>query len=492
MPLGVGLTVVTATATASGDVESAKSVAAVADGSVHVAAAGEVAKPGRGTAAPLNARRAIRSVDQDTACSFAPMFTAVKVGGPEAVVAGATGITFSARLLAGIKTGHDQTIRLWMPDFGGTVEPEFQFLRRVEDRPVTVAVILNDTPVNVPAVHAQCDSNASITYASHGAEVRFVSCEYLILDDPRDPIVLMWRMMDLESDSTGKDSTGLHWVNGVAQIDTSELRVISIEEDSLLLVDGVGDEDSSGSEEPFASGDASGRDVSGGGIGGKNGSVGGAPPGGGAGAPMNAGGGAGAHPGANAGGGGVRPPDGARARAAAGNGAGSPSRAAGGGATDASGGAAGHGGAGARGGAAAGFAGRGPGDGHAGSAAERRLERALIRDRKVVVYGIYFDFAKAVIRKQSGRVLQEIADLMQRNPSWSLAINGYTDSIGGAAYNLALSNHRAAAVRDTLVKGFHIAAARLVANGYGAASPVDSNSTLEGRARNRRVELMRQ
>lgn len=113
------------------------------------------------------------------------------------------------------------------------------------------------------------------------------------------------------------------------------------------------------------------------------------------------------------------------------------------------------------------------------------------RNRKVVVYGIYFDFAKAVLRRQSGRVLHEIADLMQKNPTWSLAINGYTDSIGGAAYNLALSNRRASAVRDTLVNGFHIAANRLVASGYGAASPVDSNSTLEGRARNRRVELMR-
>jgi outer membrane protein OmpA-like peptidoglycan-associated protein len=119
------------------------------------------------------------------------------------------------------------------------------------------------------------------------------------------------------------------------------------------------------------------------------------------------------------------------------------------------------------------------------------MEQALSRDRKVVIYGIYFDFAKAIIKKESGRVLHEIADLMQKNPSWSLTINGYTDSIGGNAYNLALSKRRAAAVRDTLVTGFHIAAPRLTSNGYGSASPIDSNSTLEGRARNRRVELIR-
>jgi OOP family OmpA-OmpF porin len=120
------------------------------------------------------------------------------------------------------------------------------------------------------------------------------------------------------------------------------------------------------------------------------------------------------------------------------------------------------------------------------------MEQALKRDRKVLVYGIYFDFAQARIKKQSGPVLHEIADLMHKNPDWTLAINGYTDSIGVDAYNLALSKRRAAAVRDTLVAGFQIAAKRLASNGFGSGSPVDSNSTLIGRARNRRVELVRE
>jgi outer membrane protein OmpA-like peptidoglycan-associated protein len=119
------------------------------------------------------------------------------------------------------------------------------------------------------------------------------------------------------------------------------------------------------------------------------------------------------------------------------------------------------------------------------------MEQALSKERKVIVYGIYFDFAQATIKKESGPVLHEIADLMHRNSTWSLSINGYTDSIGGDAYNLALSKRRAAAVRDTLVGGFGIAASRLTSNGFGSAFPVDSNSTLQGRARNRRVELIR-
>jgi outer membrane protein OmpA-like peptidoglycan-associated protein len=119
------------------------------------------------------------------------------------------------------------------------------------------------------------------------------------------------------------------------------------------------------------------------------------------------------------------------------------------------------------------------------------MQDSLAAHRKVLVYGIYFDFAKANIKKESDPVLREIADLMQKNPTWTLAINGYTDSIGGDAYNLDLSRRRAAAVKDTLVSGYRIEAKRLATAGFGAASPVDSNSTLEGRARNRRVELVR-
>jgi outer membrane protein OmpA-like peptidoglycan-associated protein len=84
-----------------------------------------------------------------------------------------------------------------------------------------------------------------------------------------------------------------------------------------------------------------------------------------------------------------------------------------------------------------------------------------------------------------------MCDIMQQNPDWKLSVSGHTDNIGGAKFNVALSQRRAAAVKDALVTRFKIAPGRLQTNGYGASSPLDTNDTLEGRARNRRVELQR-
>jgi outer membrane protein OmpA-like peptidoglycan-associated protein len=80
----------------------------------------------------------------------------------------------------------------------------------------------------------------------------------------------------------------------------------------------------------------------------------------------------------------------------------------------------------------------------------------------------------------------------QKHPDWKLSVSGHTDSIGNDKANLALSQRRAAAVKDALVTRYKIDAIRLVTGGYGAARPIATNETLEGRARNRRVELQRQ
>jgi hypothetical protein len=120
------------------------------------------------------------------------------------------------------------------------------------------------------------------------------------------------------------------------------------------------------------------------------------------------------------------------------------------------------------------------------------MERALADDEPVDVYGIYFDFASDHIRSESDPVLKEIADVLSRHPDWKMSIAGHTDNIGGTASNLALSQRRSAAVRKALIDRFHIAADRLTTNGYGESAPKDTNDTPEGRARNRRVELMRQ
>jgi len=88
--------------------------------------------------------------------------------------------------------------------------------------------------------------------------------------------------------------------------------------------------------------------------------------------------------------------------------------------------------------------------------------------------------------------LKEIAEVLKRHPAWKLSVGGHTDGIGGDAFNLDLSKRRAAAVKDALVKKYAIEATRLSTAGFGKSQPKDTNDTLEGRAHNRRVELIRQ
>lgn len=136
------------------------------------------------------------------------------------------------------------------------------------------------------------------------------------------------------------------------------------------------------------------------------------------------------------------------------------------------------------------------GEGGAGGAGKSagggEMERQLAEEKRVDVYGIYFDFNSNHIRKESAPILQEIADVLGRNPDWTLSINGHTDNVGGDAYNLDLSRRRSESVHKALVERFGIAAERLTTGGHGASAPKDTNETPEGRARNRRVELVRQ
>jgi outer membrane protein OmpA-like peptidoglycan-associated protein len=122
----------------------------------------------------------------------------------------------------------------------------------------------------------------------------------------------------------------------------------------------------------------------------------------------------------------------------------------------------------------------------------RKLETWLTTTGHAEVDGIYFDFAKATIRAESAPVLQAIADLMVKYPSWKLRVEGHTDSAGGVAANHDLSIRRAMAVRQALVYRHFVEPERLTPAGVGASRPKDTNRTPEGRARNRRVELVRQ
>ncbi|HXW77485.1 MAG TPA: OmpA family protein [Candidatus Eremiobacteraceae bacterium] len=123
--------------------------------------------------------------------------------------------------------------------------------------------------------------------------------------------------------------------------------------------------------------------------------------------------------------------------------------------------------------------------------ASASMANALLTQRRVRLYGIHFDYDSAHIQPQSEPVIAQIAQVMQANPSLRLRVEGYTDSDGGAAYNLDLSQRRAASVVADLVTRYHIANSRLVPRGFGMADPVASNSTAAGKALNRRVELVR-
>ncbi len=122
----------------------------------------------------------------------------------------------------------------------------------------------------------------------------------------------------------------------------------------------------------------------------------------------------------------------------------------------------------------------------------QRLERALAETGHADVYDIYFDFNSDEIREESEPTLRDIAEIMRRHPDWKLSIAGHTDAIGGDASNLDLSKRRAASVKTSLASRFGVNAGRLTTTGYGKSRPLDTNDTEEGRARNRRVELVRQ
>lgn len=122
--------------------------------------------------------------------------------------------------------------------------------------------------------------------------------------------------------------------------------------------------------------------------------------------------------------------------------------------------------------------------------ASRVLQAALESKKCAPLYGIYFDFNQATIKPQSDAVLRTIVGVMNGNPGWRLLIEGHTDNIGGDEKNKVLSTRRAGAVKDALVER-GVAEGRLKTAGYGRSVPRESNATLAGRARNRRVELCR-
>ena len=122
----------------------------------------------------------------------------------------------------------------------------------------------------------------------------------------------------------------------------------------------------------------------------------------------------------------------------------------------------------------------------------KAMSQGLAQSGHIALYGIHFATDSAVLDKSSDGTLKEMAKLLKTQPSLKVCIVGHTDNSGALAHNLALSQQRAEAVTKALIADYGIAPGRLAAKGLASYAPVASNRDDDGKARNRRVELVEQ
>jgi outer membrane protein OmpA-like peptidoglycan-associated protein len=120
-----------------------------------------------------------------------------------------------------------------------------------------------------------------------------------------------------------------------------------------------------------------------------------------------------------------------------------------------------------------------------------KLEESLLKAGRAEIPDIFFRSGSNEIREESAGSLLVIAEVLKRHPDWKLSVEGHTDSLLADDFNQKLSERRAAAVKQALVSQYAIDATRLTTQGFGETRPRAANDTLAGRARNRRVELVR-
>ena len=121
----------------------------------------------------------------------------------------------------------------------------------------------------------------------------------------------------------------------------------------------------------------------------------------------------------------------------------------------------------------------------------KTLKQQLDEAGRIVTHGILFDSGSDKIRGESYKTLADIGALLTDNPTLRLSIEGHTDSDGADDYNLTLSQKRSESVRTYLINNFKVDANRLESKGWGESKPIDTNNTPEGKANNRRVELVK-
>jgi OOP family OmpA-OmpF porin len=121
----------------------------------------------------------------------------------------------------------------------------------------------------------------------------------------------------------------------------------------------------------------------------------------------------------------------------------------------------------------------------------KTLRQQLDEAGKIVTHGILFDSGSDKIKGESYKTLADIGALLTEDAALRLSIEGHTDSDGGDDANLKLSQNRSASVRTYLIDNYKIDAGRLETKGFGESKPIDVNTTAEGKANNRRVELIK-
>ncbi len=118
------------------------------------------------------------------------------------------------------------------------------------------------------------------------------------------------------------------------------------------------------------------------------------------------------------------------------------------------------------------------------------MAKGIIQTGHMAIHGIYFDSGKAVVKQDSEAAMAEIAKLLKNNQELKLFVVGHTDSDGTLEYNMDLSGNRARAVVEMLTNKYGIDENRLEPKGLGPLAPVASNRSVDGKAKNRRVELV--
>jgi OOP family OmpA-OmpF porin len=121
----------------------------------------------------------------------------------------------------------------------------------------------------------------------------------------------------------------------------------------------------------------------------------------------------------------------------------------------------------------------------------KTMKQQLDEEGRIVTHGILFDSGSDKIKAESYKTLADIGQMLTDSPDLRLSIEGHTDSDGADDYNLTLSQKRAAAVRTYLIDNYKVDGGRLEAKGWGEGKPIDANTTAEGKANNRRVELVK-